>query len=149
MQPLCCIHATHLHCATHLHALSIIFASPVHHTCWSYAAYLQALCSIFASRTIFAGPAVHQSCRPCSIFAGPGPVHHTCRPCSCAAYAHPVQHICSPLCIIFAFTLQALWHQHHTCRLLHVIGGRRTDTGGLHGYLTSLGGVHHICIWET
>ena len=32
---------------------------------------------------------------------------------------------------------------------LQDLGGRLTDTGGLHGYLTSLGGVHHICIWET
>ena len=72
-----------------------------------------------------------------------------------ACAAHPVQQklalhidgLCcfGPwFCALPSLCLQALWY--HTCRILGV--GRLTDTGGLHGYLTSLGGVHHICIWE-
>ena len=116
-------------CSSYLQALCIIFAALMQHICRPCAAYLQAAPysqALLCIRVVGPVQFCYVPMPVCSICAGPGPVHHTCRPCFCAAYAHPVQHICSPLCIIFAFTLQALWHQHHTCRLLDVIGGWRT-----------------------
>ena len=95
------------------------FVRPVHHICKPCASWLLLLCSIFAgpcsifaSRTIFAGPAVHQSCRPCTVLLCPhAPVQHMCRPRPCASYLQAL-FLCS-ICTPCAAYLQPT--VHHIC----------------------------------
>ena len=160
MQYICRPCAAHILCLQTMCSICIgicglctqhIFKHGAKHICRPCA---EPICNLCASHSCFIWFCAEHICKLCA--------EHICRPWAAYWYiGRPVQHILSSrnwrciamgwlccfgpwFCALPSLCLQALWY--HTCRILGV--GRLTDTGGLHGYLTSLWGVHHICIWE-